>query len=253
MPTSEKNANVESAAGQVPEVAARAAQTAVNGSTVAVPADVPDTAATRAVWAALTAHPGATPGDLAEMAGVNRSTANKALSAMEEAGCATRTAGGREGGKRLPDRWQAVTAEEEPAGADESAPEPSAAEADASAPEAEQREPADAALAAEDAGAESPSDGGQEADSSAADQPAEATAAGASGRLRPGALRDMVIDYLRQRPNQEFSPSAIGKALERSSGAVANSLEKLTSDGVVKQTNEKPRRYRYLAAGRKAD
>ena len=61
-----------------------------------------------AIGAALSAHPGATAAELAEMAGIGRSTANKALATLEQAGTARRTPGGREGGRRLPDGWQRV-------------------------------------------------------------------------------------------------------------------------------------------------
>ncbi len=58
-----------------------------------------------ALAAALAAHPGATAAELAEVAGIGRSTAAKALAAMEHHGTARRGAGGRDGGRRLPDRW----------------------------------------------------------------------------------------------------------------------------------------------------
>ncbi len=61
-----------------------------------------------AIGAALSAHPGATAAELAEVAGIGRSTAAKGLAALEQAGTARRTPGGREGGRRLPDRWQRV-------------------------------------------------------------------------------------------------------------------------------------------------
>lgn len=75
---------------------------------MALPPCAPDTAATRALWAALAAHVTATVVELASTAGVSRSTANKTLAALEEAGLATRTAGAGEGTQRLPDQWQAV-------------------------------------------------------------------------------------------------------------------------------------------------
>ena len=88
------------------------ADTAVTSGTdasdIALPPGAPDTAATRALWAALAAHVTATAAELASTAGVSRSTANKTLAALEEAGLATRTAGAREGTQRLPDQWQAA-------------------------------------------------------------------------------------------------------------------------------------------------
>ncbi|WP_329793508.1 helix-turn-helix domain-containing protein [Lentzea sp. DG1S-22] len=61
-------------------------------------------------------------------------------------------------------------------------------------------------------------------------------------RLAPGALRGMVEDYLRDN-SDEFSPNAIGKALNRSSGAVHNALEKLVESGYAVRTSNKPRKY----------
>ncbi|MGH3857928.1 MAG: MarR family transcriptional regulator, partial [Pseudonocardiaceae bacterium] len=62
-------------------------------------------------------------------------------------------------------------------------------------------------------------------------------------RLVKGALRGMVEDYLAERPGEQFSPSAIGKALGRSSGAVSNALDKLIADGYAVQTQDKPKRF----------
>ncbi len=51
------------------------------------------------------AHPGLTAAEVAEAAGIGRSSAAKQLAALERAGKVTRRPGGREGGRRLPDRW----------------------------------------------------------------------------------------------------------------------------------------------------
>ncbi|SES36267.1 MarR family transcriptional regulator [Actinokineospora terrae] len=67
-----------------------------------------------------------------------------------------------------------------------------------------------------------------------------------SQRLAPGALRGMVEDYLRDNSG-EFSPNAIGKALDRSSGAVNNALEKLVESGYAVRTSDKPRKYSLAA------
>ena len=61
-------------------------------------------------------------------------------------------------------------------------------------------------------------------------------------RLAPGALRGMLEDYLEENPG-EFSPNAIGKALNRSSGAVHNALEKLVESGYAVRTSDKPKKY----------
>jgi DNA-binding MarR family transcriptional regulator len=57
------------------------------------------------ILAALTRNPNATAADLADAAGIGRSTAAKTLAALEGAGKARRTPGGRDGARRLPDRW----------------------------------------------------------------------------------------------------------------------------------------------------
>jgi DNA-binding IclR family transcriptional regulator len=59
-----------------------------------------------AVLSALASNPDSSAGELADAAGVGRSTVGKALARLERAGRARRTAGGRDGGRRLPDRWK---------------------------------------------------------------------------------------------------------------------------------------------------
>lgn len=58
--------------------------------------------------AALAKSPGATAAELAEAAGIGRSTANKTLAVLEAEGRVSRTARGPEGGRRQPDRWNLV-------------------------------------------------------------------------------------------------------------------------------------------------
>ncbi|MFG2091819.1 MarR family transcriptional regulator [Spirillospora sp. NPDC048824] len=62
------------------------------------------------VWDALTANPGTTVTALAEASGVSRATVTRTLTTLERDGRATRTRGGRDGGKRQPDTWHPVTA-----------------------------------------------------------------------------------------------------------------------------------------------
>ena len=64
---------------------------------------------------ALTARPGLSAADLADALGLGQSTAAKHLAALEAAGTARREPGGREAGRRVPDRWSA-TAPATPAG-----------------------------------------------------------------------------------------------------------------------------------------
>lgn len=61
-----------------------------------------------AILKALRAAAGATMAELAEASGVSRSTAGKALQSLEREGLVERTPGGREGGRRLPDRFEAA-------------------------------------------------------------------------------------------------------------------------------------------------
>lgn len=52
------------------------------------------------------------------------------------------------------------------------------------------------------------------------------------------------MEYLIAHPSDDLGPTAIGKALARSQGAVANCLGKLAGSGDIVQTSDKPRRYR---------
>ena len=56
----------------------------------------------------------------------------------------------------------------------------------------------------------------------------------------------MVEDHLRDHPEADWGPVAIGKALHRSSGAVANALEILVKQDVARRTSDRPKRYRLV-------
>lgn len=61
-----------------------------------------------------------------------------------------------------------------------------------------------------------------------------------------GGLRGLVEDHLADNPFEDFSPSQVAKALGgRSSGAVANALERLVEIGAAIQTSMSPRRYQH--------
>lgn len=77
---------------------------------------------------------------------------------------------------------------------------------------------------------------------------AEAEATAAAPVTRPGELRAMVEAHLTASPGQSFTPYRIGKALQRSSGAVTNALAKLATLGTAELVAAKPLTYR--AAGR---
>jgi predicted transcriptional regulator len=166
------------------------------------------------LWAALHASPNSTAADLSVAATIGKSTAAKILAKWAGDGSVTRTAGIAEGGRRAADLW-AIT------------------ETDIAAPTAKDAEPMDAVTAPE------PGDGDDASDNGGREEPA---------RLAPGALRGLVEDYLSDHPGEEFSPSAIGKALDRSSGAVNNALEKLVLDGYAVKTKEAPKRFALAAA-----
>ena len=63
-------------------------------------------------------------------------------------------------------------------------------------------------------------------------------------RLGKGALRALVEDYLRAHPDDDFTPTKIGKDLGRSAGAVSNALDKLVGANIAKQTSVTPRKFR---------
>jgi DprA winged helix domain len=67
---------------------------------------------------------------------------------------------------------------------------------------------------------------------------------------RPGQLRDLVAGHLAAYPGAEFTPHAIGRVLGRSSGAVANALDRLTALGQAQLTSDHPRRYKAAQAAR---
>ena len=53
-----------------------------------------------------------------------------------------------------------------------------------------------------------------------------------------------MLSYLKDNAEEgPHSPTEIAKALQRSSGAVGNCLERLTKDKKVKRVVDKPRRY----------
>lgn len=64
------------------------------------------------------------------------------------------------------------------------------------------------------------------------------------GRLGPGELDKLVLTYMRRHKNgAPHSPSAVAKGIKRSSGAVANCLDRLAAAEKVRLAAKKPRRY----------
>ncbi len=129
--------------------------------------------------------------EIAEAASLGRSTATKVLAALVTQGRVARRAGGRDGSRRLPDRWS---------------------------------------LAAPGKGSGTRS---RRSD----------LGLGAAARLGKGELAQMALAHLRSHPG-EHSQTAVAKALDgRSSGAVANALDRLVAAGDAVQTSPTPKRY----------
>lgn len=134
-----------------------------------------------ALLEALKYHPDSAAEQLAGYAGVGRSTANRVLADLESTARAVRAAGGRDGGRKLPDRWRLAT---------------------------------DVALTRE-----------------------------GKPRLRRGQLAELVTEYLSARPDDQYSPTSVAKAVGHSAGAIYNALERLVAGGTVRRISDKPCRY----------
>lgn len=150
-------------------------------------------ASEQAILKALAANPEATAAEVSVAASVGRSTASKVLARLASTREVRRTEGGRDGARRLPDRF--VLAAAEPA-AKTAKPKPKAT----------------------------------------------------GEHLKPGQLDGLVLAYLKKNADSgPHGPTAVARALERSSGAVGNCLVRLTKAKQVRQDNEKPRRYSLAA------
>ncbi|MFT7837745.1 MarR family transcriptional regulator [Saccharothrix sp. BKS2] len=184
------------------------------------------------LWQALLDDPGSTAAVLSTAAGIGRSTATKILARWDKDNLVTRTPGIADGGSRPADRWSITAIDErtvdQPTG-DESIDD-----------ELNEKEGVDDRSTDDrSADGEAAVTAGAEVAEAGADREVQP----AGGRLAPGALRGMVEDHLRENAGQEFSPNAVGKALNRSAGAVHNALEKLVEDGYAVRTSDKPKKY----------
>ena len=266
-----------------PHAARSAPGTATNPAPAPVAPAAGDSPAA-AVLAALSAEPaGAAVAVIAGHAGISVAAARQALLAHEKAGTATRVKGSRPGNA---DTWTpaatAVPGDEappvgtgqpaaKPADAGQPAPDPAGGTAEGGEAEAGPAPGPDPTVTAQAAGtvlaiAQAAYDAGQalaagdlDAALAALDAAREQAAQGrrvikaaASGRstpaTRPGALRDLVEEHLRTFPDASFTPHQVGKVLERSAGAVANALDKLTALGTAQMVTDKPRSYRLAPA-----
>lgn len=177
------------------------------------------------LWSVLRDNPGSTTAELADKAEIGKSTAARFLAKWATDGSATRTPGT---GPRGADTWTVpvdgppVDTQENTSGAESADPAmPTLGDA---APSGDAPDPIV--------------------------EPDEATTELGSRRLPPGGLHGMVEDFLRAHPDEEFGPGAIAKALVRSSGAVSNALDRMTSAGLVVQTCPKPKRFQLAPAER---
>lgn len=76
----------------------------------------------------------------------------------------------------------------------------------------------------------------------------DAKPSGDANRLKPGGLEPLVLAYLEENADSgPHGPTAIAKALERSSGAIGNCLVRLTRAKKVHEVSDKPRRYNIAA------
>ncbi|MDH6223647.1 helix-turn-helix domain-containing protein [Streptomyces sp. MJP52] len=214
--------------------------------------------------------------DIATAIGLGRSTAAKALAALEQHGLAERVTGHYVRTVRTPDLWKATAlATPEPAAAapeateqpqtvptpdtpepvtpTEQQPTPPAPEAlatapAAAAPEAATPEPVPTPPAPEPA---APTAQAPTPVPAAPKLPAQRTApaltvipGGDGQRLAPGALRQLVLDHLTAHPGEAFTSTRISRAIGRSSGAIANALVTLTRHGLAEQVTSRPMTYR---------
>jgi hypothetical protein len=180
------------------------------------------------VKAAVEKHPGATAEGIAQVAGIGRSTAGKVLGRLADADEVVRHQGGRDQGKRLPDRWTLAGVEMPDAYAHhvvgDSKGTPATAEDKGKAPDAK-------------AGEGKASDPKSGEGAASAREPA-------GGKLKPGGLDPLVLGYLEDNADSgPHGPTQVAKALQRSSGAVGNCLARLTEEKKAKLVTEKPRRY----------
>ena len=212
------------------------------------------------LWGALRAQPAATSAELAIAARLPRATVTALLTTWLAEGSVTSSAGAT---ARAAHRWTAVhTALPAATAAPQNgstSPEPAhaaAATVDRETPDPVTTEPvadkADVATAADAASPQAPPLGApssaptpDESESTRSVRPPVPTRnPSGSRRLPGGALRGMVEDHLRDHPEAAWGPVAIGKALHRSSGAVANALEALVTQNVAHRTSDRPKRYR---------
>jgi len=169
---------------------------------------------------------------LADAAGLGKSTVAKALARLEAAGQAARTPGGRGNGTRQPDHWNAA------------APSPSrrrsrSRDVGGTGPQTATPAPNGAtkpAAAHQPDPAPAPANTGT--GGTAGRNPKTGTA-----RLAPGGLTALVADHFAKHAGVRLTSGEVGRALNRSAGAVRNACDKLVRDGALQLAEQTPRRY----------
>jgi hypothetical protein len=233
----------------------------------------------RSVLATLVEFPETTVKALAAAAGVGNSTAALALKLLETRELVVRTISPLADTKRRPaDIWSAApnatAALMTPIEADSAEDPPSGPVAAEPESDGERPAPDNAAtdnpptLRDDAAGAETLSLSEADADSAATvatpdavSHPAAPTgvdvidsiaersvSAEPQARLGKGVLREAVLEHLRTHPELTFTPTALSKALTKSSGAISNSLDALVASGNAVLVREKPRTFQVTQA-----
>ncbi|MEV0598480.1 helix-turn-helix domain-containing protein [Streptomyces sp. NPDC050315] len=204
----------------------------------------------------------ATVAELALAAGLGRSTTGKALATLEDHGLAVREPGGHRATGRVPDRWS-LAQPDTPAGpeadgvidslAGDTTPDDSPALVEQPNTSAECSVPnEDTSEATTSENPPGDQHGPDEAGGSAstpAPEVADLTAPARSShkrRLEPGALRQMVLAHLEAHPGVAFTATRISRVIEKSSGAIANALQKLVHQQLVEQVTDRPRTFRLV-------
>jgi hypothetical protein len=186
----------------------------------------------KTVTKAVTENPGATIDGVAQQAGIARSTAGKVLGRLAEAGEVIRHEGGRDGRKRLPDRFTLKDVELPAAYAKHGG---GGGESKPAAKPASDGKPSKAKPAGKGSGKQSAS--GKAA-------AGKAVPSGKPERLKAGGLEPLVLAFLKKNADSApHGPSQVAKALGRSSGAVGNCLARLTKEKKAKQVSDEPLRY----------
>lgn len=200
--------------------------------------------------------------EITAAAGVSKSTVAKTLTVLETAAAARRTVH-TDGEIRMADTWSPTpltgvvlmtTATRDKASSGNAAMPPAvtdvaeeldvysdAAEDSASCDDGQAEETFEAVDAAQDLGVAATDEAVERS------VPAPPPASNSPERLAPGGLAEMVAAALAAHPDIDYSPTMLSHLLNgRSSGAIANALERMVVKGTAVRTCEAPKRYRHV-------